>query len=114
MTINLSTDMESEVKAGDAVTLTLAATRGNQMRAAEVLGLNRNTLRKRLHDLGIEKARARVASRMTNELVLGTTTATTTKASATNRILRVWPFTFIHSRPNRPVGLMARISAIGA
>jgi DNA-binding protein Fis len=24
------------------------------MRAAEVLGLNRNTLRKRLHDLGIE------------------------------------------------------------
>ena len=39
--------------------LTLAATRGNQMRAAEVLGLNRNTLRKRLHDLGIEKARAR-------------------------------------------------------
>jgi two-component system, NtrC family, nitrogen regulation response regulator GlnG len=39
--------------------LTLAATRGNQMRAAEVLGLNRNTLRKRLHDLGIEKARPR-------------------------------------------------------
>ena len=34
--------------------LTLAATKGNQMRAAEVLGLNRNTLRKRLHDLGIE------------------------------------------------------------
>jgi len=39
--------------------LTLTATRGNQMRAAEVLGLNRNTLRKRLHDLGIEKARTR-------------------------------------------------------
>ncbi len=39
--------------------LTLAATRGNQMRAAEVLGLNRNTLRKRLTDLGIEKQRAR-------------------------------------------------------
>jgi two-component system nitrogen regulation response regulator GlnG len=39
--------------------LTLAATKGNQMRAAEVLGLNRNTLRKRLHDLGIEaKGRA--------------------------------------------------------
>jgi two-component system nitrogen regulation response regulator GlnG len=34
--------------------LTLAATKGNQMKAAEVLGLNRNTLRKRLHDLGIE------------------------------------------------------------
>ena len=39
--------------------LTLAATRGNQLRAAEVLGLNRNTLRKRLSDLGIEAARAR-------------------------------------------------------
>jgi two-component system nitrogen regulation response regulator GlnG len=39
--------------------LTLAATKGNQMKAAEVLGLNRNTLRKRLHDLGIEaKGRA--------------------------------------------------------
>ena len=38
--------------------LTLAATRGNQMRAAEVLGLNRNTLRKRLNDLGIEKTKA--------------------------------------------------------
>ena len=35
--------------------LTLSATRGNQMRAAEVLGLNRNTLRKRLNDLGIER-----------------------------------------------------------
>jgi two-component system nitrogen regulation response regulator GlnG len=34
--------------------LTLAATRGNQVRAAEVLGLNRNTLRKRLSDLNIE------------------------------------------------------------
>jgi two-component system nitrogen regulation response regulator GlnG len=39
--------------------LTLAATRGNQLRAAEVLGLNRNTLRKRLADLGIDVARGR-------------------------------------------------------
>jgi two-component system nitrogen regulation response regulator GlnG len=39
--------------------LTLGATKGNQMKAAEILGLNRNTLRKRLQDLGIEaKARA--------------------------------------------------------
>ncbi len=38
--------------------LTLAATKGNQMRAAEILGLNRNTLRKRLNDLGID-AKAR-------------------------------------------------------
>lgn len=39
--------------------LTLAATRGNQVRAAEVLGLNRNTLRKRINDLGIEATRGR-------------------------------------------------------
>jgi two-component system nitrogen regulation response regulator GlnG len=39
--------------------LTLGATKGNQMKAAEILGLNRNTLRKRLQDLGIEaKTRA--------------------------------------------------------
>jgi len=35
------------------ITLTLQATRGNQIRAAEVLGLNRNTLRKKIRDLDI-------------------------------------------------------------
>jgi two-component system nitrogen regulation response regulator GlnG len=35
------------------ITLTLAATRGNQIKAAEVLGLNRNTLRKKIRDLDI-------------------------------------------------------------
>ncbi|MEO8926299.1 MAG: sigma 54-interacting transcriptional regulator [Caulobacteraceae bacterium] len=39
--------------------LVLAATRGNQVRAAQVLGLNRNTLRKRLRDLAIDPARGR-------------------------------------------------------
>ncbi len=39
---------------GPLMRLTLAATHGNQMRAAEVLGLNRNTLRKRLRDLAID------------------------------------------------------------
>jgi len=36
---------------------TLAATRGNQLRAAAVLGLNRNTLRKKIRDLDIAIAR---------------------------------------------------------
>jgi two-component system nitrogen regulation response regulator GlnG len=40
------------------IRLTLTATRGNQVRAAEILGLNRNTLRKKIQDLGIEKVRA--------------------------------------------------------
>jgi two-component system nitrogen regulation response regulator GlnG len=35
------------------ITLTLQATRGNQVRAAQVLGLNRNTLRKKIRDLEI-------------------------------------------------------------
>jgi two-component system, NtrC family, nitrogen regulation response regulator GlnG len=33
----------------------LAHTGGNQVKAAEILGLNRNTLRKKLQDLGLEK-----------------------------------------------------------
>jgi two-component system nitrogen regulation response regulator GlnG len=35
------------------IMLTLEATRGNQIRAAEVLGLNRNTLRKKIRELSI-------------------------------------------------------------
>lgn len=35
------------------IMLTLEATRGNQIRAAEVLGLNRNTLRKKIRELNI-------------------------------------------------------------
>jgi len=33
--------------------VTLEATRGNQVKAAEVLGLNRNTLRKKIRELGV-------------------------------------------------------------
>jgi two-component system nitrogen regulation response regulator GlnG len=36
------------------IELTLKKTRGNQIRAAEILGINRNTLRKKIADLGIE------------------------------------------------------------
>ena len=39
------------------ISLTLNATRGNQLRAAEILGLNRNTLRKKIRELDIEVVR---------------------------------------------------------
>jgi two-component system nitrogen regulation response regulator GlnG len=39
------------------VELTLKATNGNQLRAAELLGLNRNTLRKKIRELGIAVTR---------------------------------------------------------
>ena len=35
------------------ITATLSATRGNQIRAAEILDINRNTLRKKIRDLDI-------------------------------------------------------------
>jgi two-component system, NtrC family, nitrogen regulation response regulator GlnG len=39
------------------IRLTLGATRGNQLRAAQLLGLNRNTLRKKIRELDIEVGR---------------------------------------------------------
>jgi len=39
------------------VTAALAATRGNQIRAADLLGVNRNTLRKKIRDLDIQVIR---------------------------------------------------------
>jgi two-component system nitrogen regulation response regulator GlnG len=43
------------------ITLTLRETKGNQIQAAELLGLNRNTLRKKIVDLHIPVKRARVS-----------------------------------------------------
>ena len=43
------------------ITAALAATRGNQIRAADLLGVNRNTLRKKIRDLGIKVIRNPVA-----------------------------------------------------
>ena len=40
------------------IVLTLGATRGNQIRAAHLLGLNRNTLRKKIRDLDIQVYRS--------------------------------------------------------
>jgi two-component system nitrogen regulation response regulator GlnG len=39
------------------ISATLATTRGNQIKAAEVLGLNRNTLRKKIRDLDLRTIR---------------------------------------------------------
>ena len=39
------------------IVATLVATRGNQIRAAELLGLNRNTLRKKLRELDLQPSR---------------------------------------------------------
>ena len=40
------------------IELSLEATRGNQLRAAELLGINRNTLRKKIRELSIDVLRA--------------------------------------------------------
>jgi Fis family transcriptional regulator, factor for inversion stimulation protein len=42
------------------ITRALQETKGNQIQAAELLGLNRNTLRKKIHDLHIPVKRSRV------------------------------------------------------
>ena len=41
------------------IALTLSATRGNQLKAAQLLGINRNTLRKRIRELDIPVTRGK-------------------------------------------------------
>ena len=41
------------------IALTLSATRGNQLRAADLLGINRNTLRKKIRELDIPVTRGK-------------------------------------------------------
>ncbi|KAB7615746.1 response regulator [Amylibacter sp. SFDW26] len=41
------------------IALTLSATRGNQIKTAELLGINRNTLRKKINDLDIQVTRTK-------------------------------------------------------
>lgn len=45
------------------LTLTLTKCRGNQLRAAALLGLNRNTLRKKIRELGLPAGRISKRSR---------------------------------------------------
>ncbi|TIS47852.1 MAG: nitrogen regulation protein NR(I), partial [Mesorhizobium sp.] len=40
------------------VLASMTATRGNQIKAAELLGLNRNTLRKKIRELGVNVYKA--------------------------------------------------------
>lgn len=41
------------------LSITLDECRGNQLRAASLLGLNRNTLRKKIRELGLEAGRGK-------------------------------------------------------
>ena len=49
--------LEEHIAAAHLASLALEATCGNQLRAAEMLGLNRNTLRKKIRELDIDVVR---------------------------------------------------------
>jgi two-component system nitrogen regulation response regulator GlnG len=54
---HLSTYFKSHGQGLPLIELSLEATRGNQIKAAELLGLNRNTLRKKIRELDIDVIR---------------------------------------------------------
>ena len=49
--------LDQLMKSGTKIDGMITATRGNQIRAADLLGLNRNTLRKKIRELGVEVIR---------------------------------------------------------
>ena len=52
-----STIASCAISKSPLIAATLAVTRGNQIKAAEILGLNRNTLRKKIRDLDLRGVR---------------------------------------------------------
>ena len=52
-------ELIAKMAASAGITKALQETKGNQIQAAELLGLNRNTLRKKIQDLHIPVKRGR-------------------------------------------------------
>ena len=71
------------------VAVSLAAARGNQIRAAQLLGLNRNTLRKKIRELGVEVIKACVFPEPPDNVLMETFETMVREAAALRRASRV-------------------------